>query len=79
MIRALATLSWCKGIRDRRPVVLIHHIVPFDDAATLPACATTMASRFMHRRRRPRFHYRNSRYVALAFDAGRGASRWDYG
>lgn len=60
-------------------IVLLHHIVPFDDAATLPACATIMASRFMHRRWRPRFHYRNSRYAALAFDAGRSASRSESG
>lgn len=51
-------------------IVLLHHIVPFDDAATLPARATRMACRFLRRRWRLRVHYRNARYVALAFDAG---------
>lgn len=56
-------------------IVLLHHIVPFDDAATLPARATMIAKRFLRRRWRLQVHYRNARYVALAFDTGRGARK----
>lgn len=67
-------------------IVLLHHIVPFDDAAILPVRAATIAQRFLSRRWRLRFHYRHSRYAALAFDAGtvrvrsqRGRGSWSSG
>lgn len=52
-------------------IVLLHHHVDFDDAAQKPDRAQKRAARQLSARMERAFHYRDSRFDCLAFDASR--------
>lgn len=48
-------------------IVILHHVLDFDDAAQLPKLAQARATAFFRRRTKPVYNHRNERFDASAF------------